>query len=125
VKGFDAALAARRIAEFKSLRHLAVGDFYPLTDYSLGPKEWIGYQFHRDDLGEGMVLLFRRDKSRYAAMDVALQGLSQSQLYELTNADTGKTVRLTGKELSQPLQVTIDKAPGSALLTYKKAAVNK
>jgi len=121
VKGFNSKLAASRIAEFKKLRHLAVGDFYPLANYSLKPTDWMGYQFHRDDLEEGMVLLFRHDRSPYVTMEVNLQGLSPDKIYELTYENTGKTVRLSGEELSQPLRVTIKHTTGSALLTYKKA----
>ncbi len=119
--GFDRKLAAARIAEFKKLRPLAVGDFYPLTKYSLEPDVWIGYQFHRDDLDEGMVLMFRRDKSPFAAMEVNLKGLSPDKTYEITNADTGETVRMSGAELTvKPLRINIERPNGSALLTYKK-----
>jgi len=119
-KGFDRALAAARVEEFKRLRHLTVGDFYPLLPYTLEPDQWIGYQFHRDDLDEGLVLLFRREKSAYAAADVSLHGISPKQVYELTFADGGGSRRLSGEELSRKLRITIDRCPGSAMVVYKR-----
>lgn len=120
-EGFDRPLAIARIKEFKARRHLAVGDFYPLMPYSLSTAAWTGYQFHRDDLGEGMALLFRRDDSPYVTAEVTLHGLSPDEVYELKFDDTGETRRATGKELAQPLSITIQRAPGSALITYRKA----
>ena len=122
IKGFDTSLAIERIKEFKKLRHLVVGDFYPLMDYSVGLKDWTGYQFHRDDLGEGMALVFRRQKSPYVAAEIRLQGLSPDQIYELKFEDTGEIRRGTGMELSQPIRARIENAPGSWMITYKKQA---
>jgi alpha-galactosidase len=124
IQGFDRELAAARIREFKALRHLTVGDFYPLLPYTLQPDQWIGYQFHRDDLDEGLALAFRREKSPYAAVDVRLQGLKPKQVYELTFADGGPARRATGEELARPLRITIDRCPGSAMIRYKPLARN-
>ncbi len=121
--GFDRELAAARIREFKALRHLTVGDFYPLLPYTLEADQWIGYQFHREDLDEGLMLVFRREKSPYAAVDVALRGLTPKRLYELTFADGGPPRRATGEELARSLRITIDRSPGSSLIRYRPAAV--
>jgi hypothetical protein len=102
------------------LRHLTVGDFYPLLPYTLQPDQWIGYQFHRDDLDEGLALVFRREKSPYAAVDVRLQGLKPRQLYEVAFVDGGPSRRVTGEELARPLRVSIDRCPGSAMIRYRK-----
>jgi alpha-galactosidase len=120
-EGFDEELASARIERFKALRHLAVGDFYPLLPYSISDSDWTGYQFHRDDLGEGMALLFRRKASPYLSVQIQLQGLKADQLYEMTFEDTGRQQELTGRELSKPLPITINKAPGSAMITYRPA----
>jgi len=118
-EGFDLALAVAQVEEFKALRHLAVGDFYPLLPYSIEPNAWIGYQFHRDDLDEGMALLFRREASPYRSVQIRLSGLTEDQLYDVTFADAGQRQQLSGRDLSKPMPVTIDKAPGSAIITYR------
>jgi alpha-galactosidase len=119
-KGFDMKLAAERVEQFKALRHLFVGDFYPLMDHSVDRMHWTGYQFHRDDLGEGMVLLFRRERSPYPAVQVRLRGLSPDETYELTFVDTNERRTLTGRELSEPMRIEIEKAPGSLFIRYQK-----
>lgn len=119
--GFNAALATERIQKFRALRHLAVGEFYPVTGHSLSAGDWIGYQLHRPDLGEGAVLLFRREESPYVSADIHLSGLSEEATYELTFADTGEKRRATGQDLAAPLRVTIDRPGSSILITYRKA----
>jgi len=121
-KGFDIELAAERIGQFKALRHLAVGDFYPLMDPSIDPMHWTGYQFHRDDRGEGMVLLFRRDRSPYPAVQIRLRALDPDTLYELTDADTHEHRTLSGRELSEPMRIEIGEPGGSVLMRYRKEA---
>jgi hypothetical protein len=63
--------------------------------------------------------VFRREKSAYAAVDVALCGLKPKQLYELTFADGGPQRRATGEELAGALRITIDSCPGSVLIRYR------
>lgn len=124
-EGFDRELAAARIREFKAVRHLTSGDFYPLLPYTLEADQWIGYQFHRDDLDDGLVLAFRREKSAYASVDVALRGLRPQQTYELTCSDDSQSRRATGAELAHRLRIAIDRCPGSVLIRYKRAALQR
>ena len=120
VAGFNTNLAIARIAEFKSLRHLFVGDYYPLLPWSTAETVWTGFQFHREDLEEGMAVLFRRSQSAQAQATVTLQGLTPGLTYALTFKDTGAVVTNTGAQLMHPLSLSINSAPGSALLTYKR-----
>ena len=116
---FDLALARARVKEFKARRHLSVGDFYPLLPYSLQPADWTGYQFHRADLDEGMVLLFRHHQSAQTQVEIRLHGLKSEALYEVTYEDTGERCCLSGQELASALRVKIGSVPGSALIGYK------
>ena len=122
--GFDRDLAVGWIERFKSLRHLMVGEFYPLTPYSLQPTDWMGYQFHRPDLGQGMAVMFRREESPFPSVEIALQGLLEDRTYELVFEDSGEKRVGAGEELLRPLRVTIDRAPGSALLVYREIGVD-
>ena len=117
---FDMTTAKARVDEFKQYRHLTIGDFYPLMPYNVKPDGWMAYQFHRDDLNEGMALIFRHGKSPYVAIDIILKGLSAEVDYELTFQDTGKKITAKGSELSEPIRIIIEKAPGSSMITYKK-----
>ncbi len=52
-------LAKRQVKLYKRVRPFLSGDFYPLTDCTLDHR-WLAYQFHRNDLGGGFALIFKR-----------------------------------------------------------------
>jgi alpha-galactosidase len=113
--------ARRLVAEFKRMRPFFYGDFYPLTSHSISDDVWMAYQFHREDLGGGMVLAFRRPESPYLSARLKLGGLEPNARYELTFEDTGVVQALTGEALRTGIDLTIDDAPGSVLMTYRQA----
>jgi alpha-galactosidase len=115
---FPAPQAKNLIAEFKRLRPFFYGDFYPLTGHSISDYVWMAYQFHREDLGQGMFLAFRRPNSPDLTARLKLSGLLPSARYELNFEDTGKKQTFTGEALAAGIDVTIKHAPGSLLVTY-------
>ena len=117
---FPVEQAQRMINEFKRLRPFFYGDFYPLTPYSIGDDVWMAYQFHREDLEQGMVLAFRRPNNFDAAARLKLRGLLPSARYELNFEDTSNKEIFTGEALAAGIDVTIEQAPGSLLVTYRK-----
>jgi alpha-galactosidase len=98
--------------------HMLMGDYYPLTPYSLKQEDWIAWQFHRPDLNEGVVQAFRRPAAASETLTVQLRGLDSQQRYEITNLDGGKEVR-TGAELMRGLAITQHKQPAAAVLILK------
>jgi alpha-galactosidase len=113
----DAAPVKAALAETKALRPLWLGDFYPLLDIDVDPRQWCAWQLHRADLDEGCACFFRRPASPYAAVEVALHGLRRAGSYRVTRADDGHVEVLSGADLAH-LRVAIDAAPGSVLLRY-------
>jgi alpha-galactosidase len=98
------------------------GDFYPLVSFSLSDDTWAAWQFNRPDLGEGMVLALRRQRSPFTSIDAPLRGLDPGAEYEISSKDTGTTIRLSGRELAEEgLPIEINEKPGSALFVYRKA----
>ena len=114
--------ARRLIDEFKRLRPFFYGDFYPLTPYSIGDDVWMAYQFHREDLGQGMLLAFRRPNASDLTARLRLRGLLPSGRYELNFEDTGNKQTFTGEELAAGIDVTIEQTPGSLLVTYRECS---
>ena len=108
------------IDEFKRIRHLFLGDFYPLTPYSTSNDDWIAYQFHRDDLHQGMALAFRRPKCVAETSILKLRGLTLDASYEVHFEDSGIKQAFTGKKLAEGLNVAIENQPGSLLITYRQ-----
>ena len=116
---FPMETARRLCEEFKRVRHLFFGDFYPLTPHSVTDDTWIAYQFHREDLRQGMVLAFRRPKCPVPIVCLKLRGLSPNARYEV-HFDNSDVRVFTGRQLAEGLEVKIDDAPGSALITYRQ-----
>jgi alpha-galactosidase len=117
---FPVEQARRNIEEQKRLRQFFLGDFYPLTAHSVGLDTWMAYQFDRPDLGQGVILVFRRDESPYRAATLKLGGLLPEATYELTFEDTGERQTYRGRDLAEGLEVVIDRPHTSLLITYNR-----
>ena len=78
-----------------------MGDFYPLSAYSTSGTSWMGWQFHRDELGEGLVQAFRRQDCADEVKTFLLQGLDPSTEYVVTDRDTQVSERKTGRVLME------------------------
>jgi alpha-galactosidase len=110
----------RLVGEWRDTARFYFGDYYPLTPYSDGNDAWMAWQFHRPDLGEGMVQAFRRPSSVYESARLRLKGLEPGKTYRVTNRDNATETVATGAELMDTgLLVTLPKQPDSALVTYK------
>ena len=59
-EGVDWAKFRRLADQWRRIAPCYLGDFFPLTPYSLAEDVWLAWQFDRPDLGEGMVQVFRR-----------------------------------------------------------------
>ncbi len=116
---FPMEKARRQVELYKQIRHLLCGDYYPLTPCSL-EEPWIGYQFHRRDLDEGVVMLFRR-RGPYSAMDVMLKGLDPQANYGLDFKSSGERRVHTGEQLNSAFGVRIPQVPGAEMVIYRRA----
>lgn len=120
--GFGGSNAATKQAydECRKVAPSMLGDYYPLTPYSLQHTDWIAWQFNRPETGEGIIQAFRRDKNDEPSKVFHLSGLSASTRYEVTNFDTGIPITITGKALMETgITVEIKTEPGSAVIGYK------
>jgi alpha-galactosidase len=121
--GYGGTNAATKLAydECRSVAPFMLGDYYPLTPYSIQPTDWIAWQFDRPDLGGGVIQAFRRDKNASPMQVLRLTGLAPAAKYEVTDLDGGAPKIMSGKDLTeQGLPVEIKTRPGSAVIFYKK-----
>ena len=112
------AAVQRGYREARRVAPLMLGDYYPLTPYSLDTTSWIAWQFHRTDSNEGVVQAFRRPESTSETLTVKLRGLDPKQRYEVENLDGGKEVR-TGAELMRGFDISLREKPAAAVLVLK------
>jgi len=109
----------RLIEQWRELSPNLLGDFYPLTAYSLRPNAWIAWQYNRPEAGAGMIQIFRREKSEADTMLFHLRGLDPDASYQLTDIDTLESQALTGRELmNKGWAVKIKDKHSAVIITY-------
>ncbi len=121
-KDLNFKLAQRLFAQLKQIGPNYLGDFYPLTPYSLANDVWLAWQYDRPEVGEGVVQAFRRPDSNFEAGRFKLRGLDSAARYAVTDLDRPDEAQtLTGEELmKRGLLVTIRERPGALVITYKE-----
>jgi len=119
---FDKQLAKKYTARYREIRHLLIGAWYPLLPYSRETRDWIASQYHRPDLDEGMILVFRRPGNLYVTVELSLHGLKPEAIYELSYDSNGKKATLKGADLMKKFLITLPEMGQSALITYRKLA---
>ena len=111
----------RATHEQREVRKYATGDFYPLTSFGLADDLWAVWQFDRLDLGEGVVIALRRQKSPHPRMEARLRGIDAEAEYEVYSFDDDATTTCTGSELTGAgLAIEIDDPPGSRMYRYRR-----
>jgi len=109
------------VSQWRDVADCMLGDYYPLTPYSLGDDRWIAWQFDRPEQGDGMIQAFRRDRSEDRSKRFRLNGLEPGAQYEVTDLDAGTPKIISGRELlERGLPVAIDPQPGAVVLKYRK-----
>ncbi|MEI6970318.1 MAG: alpha-galactosidase [bacterium] len=109
----------RMIEEYKRARPFFYGDYYPLVGRTPAADAWMVMQFDRPDMGEGVVLAFRRQDSPFVSADCQIRVKADAE-YVLEDADTGRTWRQSGRELLEHgLRLTIETARESRLVFYR------
>ena len=116
---FDDHRAREILEEIQAIKPYYQGDFYPLTDVTAEETRWLAYQYDRPDLGEGMVMGFRRRQCPESVLTVKLGGLMSNAKYEVKDRDTQRQWVATGAELARGLELKSDRT-SSSLLTYQR-----
>ncbi|NLF67573.1 MAG: hypothetical protein GX575_00815 [Candidatus Anammoximicrobium sp.] len=117
----DFSLARRLVDHWRQFGRSYLGDYYPLTPYTLDANVWMAWQFDCPESGEGLVQAFRREQSGDESARLKLYGLEPEAVYTLTDLDVPGATRMTGRELTQDgLSIAIKDRPGAAIVTYAK-----
>ena len=117
---FNVKLGKKLLDLYLRVRHLLIGAWYPLLPYSREDSAWMASQYHRHDLQEGMILVFRHAESPYRTADLALRGLDADAEYVITYTGTGQEIVMKGADMMRNLPVTVPEKHQSELIIYRK-----
>ena len=108
--------------DFKRLRPYYYGDYYPLTttENMTNDNVWLAYQLNRPDMGDGIIVAFRRVNNSDNSLTVKLRGVDAKASYALIDDDSQIKITVSGEELIKGYKLTLNDKPGSLLITYKK-----
>ncbi len=116
---FDLRRGKSLLEQYLAVRHLLTGAWYPLLPYSRDRAAWMASQYHRPDLGEGMILVFRRPESPNETVQVSLHGLDAEVTYELSYTGAGNNRRVRGAELMRRFEMILAGKHRSELILYR------
>ena len=111
----------RAVAEWRHVAEAFLGDYYPLTAYSLEGTCWMAWQFHRPETGAGIIQAFRRHAADAASLCCPLHGLDLDALYELTDLDHPTPQRVAGSVLlTTGYTLHCSRRPQAVLISYRQ-----
>jgi alpha-galactosidase len=121
----DYDLLRRLMDERQRLTPYLYGDYYPLTPGGPSEADWIAWQFHRPDLGAGMVQVFRRADSPFETGRFRLHGLEPEAVYQITDLDRpDEHTTMTGRELMETgAAITMREQPQAVIMTYNTRSI--
>ena len=89
----DYDMIRRVFGQWRQYADCYLGDYCPLTPYTLYPARWIAWQFNLPEAGRGLVQAFRRDQNNEASARFVLFGLDPDARYRLTKAQERRVSR--------------------------------
>jgi alpha-galactosidase len=120
-EGIDWDLYRRLLAQWRELADFFLGDYYPLTPYSLGDDAWMAWQFHVAEQDAGAVQAFRHGQALAETGTFRLHGLDPLGEYVVKDTEANVTRLVNGRQLvEEGLAIAIAIRPGAALVTYRK-----
>ncbi len=117
---FDFKRAAQLLDRYRQVRHLLIGAWYPLLPYTRDPRAWMASQYHRPDLDEGMLLVFRHGESPYSHIEIALHALNSQAQYNVVSDRIGSLGEISGQDLMRKLEINLPEKPQSDLIIYRR-----
>ena len=118
---YDPPALRRIIQEWRDSAENFLGDYYPLSDYSLAADVWVAWQYDRPEVGSGVLQVFRRPQSPSDSMRLKLSGLNPRANYRLYNYNDATVMRYQGDALlEEGLFITLPTCPGSVTISYEK-----
>lgn len=109
------------LEEYLKIRPYMSEDFYPLTQVSDRTDVWCAAQFDRPLYNDGIVQVFRREKSPYETACFTLYGIDKTCDYIFMDADDNSEIIISGSKLvERGFEVTLENKRSSKIYFYKR-----
>ena len=118
---YDLERARASIQEMRINQKFWYGDFYPLSDAKTGETSITAWQLHREDLGAGIVYIFRQEQSPYLGRELQLRAIDPDAKYSVTikrDYSAGEQRRMSGKELID-MEIALPEKRSAFLIQYQ------
>jgi alpha-galactosidase len=119
----DLDLLRKLMTEWQEVAGCFYGDYYPLTPYSRDEQSWMAWQFHRPEADDGVIQVFRRAESPFAAASFPLRGLDPDTVYILHDFDAGADRKYLGRDLLAGWRIVIAERRSARLIRYTPSHV--
>ena len=83
------------------LRPYFCEDFYPITEVTSAADAWTISQFDRPSEKDGILQIFRREKSPCFAAEFELYAIDENAEYTFTDIDNNSEFKISGKDLKE------------------------
>jgi alpha-galactosidase len=111
------------VEQARQLQPYFLGDYYPLTPYSVADTDWLAIEFNRPEQADGVVLAYRRPACAAESLRLKLRGLDPAAQYEVRSLDQPTATQTTGKNLlEEGLPVMLATKPAAAVIHYRRIA---
>ncbi len=117
----DKARLKRYVDEWRLVATATLGDYYPITPWSVSDDAWIGWQFHKPADDSGVIQMFRRAGSPYESVRARLHGLDPAGVYLVRDMDAPRARRMSGRSLLDTgLLIKISQPRKAVVIHYRR-----
>ena len=107
--------------EYRMLRPYFSEDFYPITEITAKADVWTAAQFDRPSHNDGILQVFRRDKSPCTEALFRLYAIDEGAEYVFTDIDDNSETVISGKEIKEKgFRVSLCKEGMAKVYLYNK-----
>ena len=109
----------KSVEELHSIRKYFGGDLYQLTEVTTDATAWSITEWNIPEECEGMIQIFKRERSPYDTATIRLRGIDGCATYSVTDLDGG-SFEVSGAELAGGLSISIAETRVAKIFVYKK-----
>jgi alpha-galactosidase len=121
VKEIDYNALRKLYNQWRQLSRFYYADYYPLTPYTQDNRQWIAWQFHDPERGEGAVQAFRRAESSVERALLKLHDLDPAAEYSIAELGAAGTTKAFGRDLmTSGLPIVLRERPAAAVVVYSR-----